>query len=161
MSVTWGDWNVSCMTGSGVDGAKLSVFNVKHGWSHMMRGFGDGKLFLSTEDAWKWALEHGYLQTWFKGGWCSLCRRQHKWCHTRTGDCTEARGGHYDGCREAQARWDAEDWTRRMVACPSCWKNWWQYSYMLADPGYDWERVRMCPACLIAEDRKQREVAYA
>ena len=68
--VTQDDWAVSCTTGYSIDGAILHVHRFRvHGkdlsFALKMRGNGDGRLFPSKEDAWQWALDHGYLQPYF------------------------------------------------------------------------------------------------
>jgi hypothetical protein len=69
-TVTQGDWGVSCSTGTGINGAILHLYRSRIGshelkYDQWMRGFGDGKLFPSTEDASQWAFDHGYLQLYF------------------------------------------------------------------------------------------------
>jgi hypothetical protein len=69
-TVTYGDWSVSCMTGTGIEGAILNVSRhrirgVELTWNRLVSGFGDGRLFPSTEDAMQFAYDHGYLQLYF------------------------------------------------------------------------------------------------
>lgn len=69
-TVVYGDWGVSCTTGTGITGAILHLYRARvHGRdlpvAKWPRGFGDGRLFPSTEAAWQWAFDHGYLQLYF------------------------------------------------------------------------------------------------
>ena len=61
-------WNVSTTRSTGVEGYKLSVFihherelfaDGKHRWQ---RGEGDGIVFATSDEAWSYALEHGYTK---------------------------------------------------------------------------------------------------
>jgi len=72
-TVTQGDWCVSCTTGSGIDGAILNLSRHRiHGkelpYNKLMYGFGHKKLFPSTELAFQWAFDHGYLMLYFTHG---------------------------------------------------------------------------------------------
>lgn len=68
--VTQGNWSVSCTTGDGIQGAILSVLLPKIAGRDLpvdkrLRGFGHGRTFASSEAAFQFALEHGYLQQYF------------------------------------------------------------------------------------------------
>ena len=61
-------WNVSATHSTGFEGYKLSVFftrgrelfeDGKHRWQ---RGEGDGIIFATSDEAWSYALEHGYTK---------------------------------------------------------------------------------------------------
>jgi len=61
-------WNVSTTRSTGVEGYKLSVSihhdrelfaDGKHRWQ---RGEGDGIVFATSDEAWAYALEHGYTK---------------------------------------------------------------------------------------------------
>jgi len=61
-------WNVSTTRSTWVEGYKLSVFftrgrelfeDGKHRWQ---RGDGDGIIFATSDEAWSYALEHGYTK---------------------------------------------------------------------------------------------------
>ena len=67
---TYGDWGVSCTTGSGINGAILHIYRARIGKidlpvSKWLKGYGDGRLFESTDAAWDWAFSHGYLKLYF------------------------------------------------------------------------------------------------
>jgi hypothetical protein len=69
-TVTQGDWGVSCTTGTGIKGAILNVSRsriagVSLPVSKWFRGFGDGRLFDSTESAYQFAYDHGYIQLYY------------------------------------------------------------------------------------------------
>lgn len=69
-TVTQGDWSVSCTTGTGITGAILNVSRHRLGgreltWKRIMHGFGNGRLFPSTEAASQFAFDHGYTQLYF------------------------------------------------------------------------------------------------
>ena len=69
-TVTQGDWGVSCSTGDSIKGAILHLYRSRIGdhelkYDQWMRGFGDGKIFPTTEAASQWAFDHGYLQLYF------------------------------------------------------------------------------------------------
>ena len=77
---TQGPWGVACKSGDGINGAILSVYRVytnpkKIGTLEHTKyayGEGEGKEFPTTEAAYAWALEHGYLQKFFNNGTCSF-----------------------------------------------------------------------------------------
>ena len=69
-TVTQGDWCVSLTTGSGIDGAILSVHRHRLAgrelnWKQTMSGLGNGRLFPSADVAWQWAFDHGYTRLYF------------------------------------------------------------------------------------------------
>ena len=69
-TVTQGEWGVSSTTGHGIKGAILSLYRARFNgrelpYDRWMHGFGDGELFPSTEAAYQWAFDHGYLQLYF------------------------------------------------------------------------------------------------
>lgn len=81
-------WSVSCTTGTGIDGAKLSVAKMREHMSEdyrrrsgfsfaIQRGDGDGRLFKTIEDAWEWSRQHGYLEPYCVP-WCRDCRQIHR-----------------------------------------------------------------------------------
>jgi hypothetical protein len=104
-TVTQGDWCVSVETSSAYAGATLRVH--KRDWfkGQPRRGEGYGRHFSSSEAAWAFALEHGYIEVWRKG-WCHGCRTQHWFCGHRSGVCAQHGGYKYDGCIEAQIEFD-------------------------------------------------------
>lgn len=69
-TVTQGDWGVSCQTGTGINGAILSVYRPRISGKDLpvdkwFRGFGDGRLFPSSDAAYQFAFDHGYLRLFF------------------------------------------------------------------------------------------------
>ena len=105
VTVTTPQWSVSACTSYHSVGAVLSVFR---GFHKGRPRYGDhnGRTFPTSEDAFAFALEHGYLQP-YRVGFCALCRRQHWFCGGRMGNCSTAAGRPYDGCTEAQTQFDA------------------------------------------------------
>ena len=83
--VTQGAWSVSAMTGDGIKGARLSVF--REFGRRFLRGDGNGLLFPSVDAAMAWALEHGYLQRFYRGPWCRDCRVRHTFLGKPSGFC--------------------------------------------------------------------------
>ena len=69
-TVTWGKWGVSTSTpGMGGEPCVLHVY-IRHErpgfpdlWQH---GDGYGKVFPNSDTAFRWALEHGYLQRYYR-----------------------------------------------------------------------------------------------
>ncbi len=65
-TVTQGNWSVSTMTGYGINGARLNVTQ----WhpnsftknAKQRKGDADGKLFPSSDEAFAYALDHGYCK---------------------------------------------------------------------------------------------------
>lgn len=88
VTVTQGNWGVSCTTGGNINGAILHVYKF-HGdrWQLQQKGDGDGRQFPSREAAFAWALEHGYLEVHVRGPWCRDCRQQHTFLGHRSGFC--------------------------------------------------------------------------
>ena len=69
-TVTYGDWGVSCTTGSGINGAILNLYRARIAGqdipvSKWLKGFGDGRLFPDMEAAQQWAFDHGYTQIYY------------------------------------------------------------------------------------------------
>lgn len=69
-AVTQGEWSVSCTTGHGIEGAILSVVLPRIAGRELpadkwLRGFGDGRAFPSSDAAFQFAFEHGYLKEYF------------------------------------------------------------------------------------------------
>ena len=93
-TVTQGNWGVSVTTGGNIMGAVLHVYQwVKRGAngeimpdSKMRRGDAYGKVFDTTEQAYAFALEHGYLQE-FRRGVCPHCREYHYFLGTKSSFC--------------------------------------------------------------------------
>ena len=87
-TVTQGDWNVSVMTEGNRPGARLSVFKSNRSTSKTMfaRGDHDGRVFPTSEEAFSFALDRGYLQI-FRTGWCQHCREQHTFLGKKSGFC--------------------------------------------------------------------------
>jgi len=85
--VTQGSWNVSVTTGDGICGARLAVFRMPVEPRRRIRyGDGHGRMFPSSEAAWAWAREHGYLEE-HRVPWCPRCRVRHRFISRRTGFC--------------------------------------------------------------------------
>ena len=64
------NWSVSLTTGSGIYGAILNVHCYRIGnheltYKQSMHGYGDGRLFPTSEAAWRFAYDHGYTQLYF------------------------------------------------------------------------------------------------
>lgn len=84
-------WNVSCTTGHGIKGALLNVFRA----DMLLRGqrFGvyavKDKPFPNTDAANDWALQHGYLQEYFRREWCVKHRQLHTMYGKSTSICME------------------------------------------------------------------------
>lgn len=89
-TVTQGKWSVSCTTGSGINGATLNVAILRDklpsGWK-IQRGNCDGMHFASSDAAFKYAFEHGYLQRYYAGVACLKCRTVHTFLGHRSGFC--------------------------------------------------------------------------
>lgn len=103
-TVTQGPWNVSVCTSSDAPGARLSVFR---GFYKNRPRYGDanGLQFKTSDEAWAFALLHGYIQVYRKG-WCVGCRKQHWFCGRRASVCALHGGYPYPGCAEAQEQFD-------------------------------------------------------
>lgn len=75
-TVTAGKWNVSVTTGTGIPGAILNVFKpyghttrnpLPSGRAWVtQRGDHDGREFPTSDEAFEFAFEHGYLQLYFR-----------------------------------------------------------------------------------------------
>ncbi len=125
-------WNTGC-TISGNE-VRLSLFRVLPSGRIFDHPIYNNMLMESQEHASLWRLIHGFNQV-YRGGWCSLCRKQHKWCHSRmSGDCALA-SHPYEGCAQAQERWDAEDWTRVKVTC-GCGHTEYVHKYLVESDSY-------------------------
>lgn len=77
--VTWGKWGVSTCHPpmKGGTGYELSVFYFHNG--KLVKGTGYGRIFPTQEAADQFALEHGFLQPYYrKWGFVSLTNR---WCY--------------------------------------------------------------------------------
>lgn len=93
-TVTQGMWSVSVY----ITGAELHVHRYPHGgyWPSFA-GDGNGKVFLNSEEAWKWALEHGYTEVYYRRTWCEEHRCLHTFlkkpsptfgkCHRESDEC--------------------------------------------------------------------------
>lgn len=84
-TVTNEGWNVSTTTGSGIDGAILSVFKIKRN-GRFQYGDANGKQFPSSDAAFQYALDKGYLQQ-FVTPWCRKCRKLHTFLGKKSGFC--------------------------------------------------------------------------
>jgi len=84
-TVTQGKWGVSVESGSGKPTLHTYKFT-KTG--KLIKGEGYGKKFDTSDDAWAYALEHGYIQPWHsslkEGGRRSARKRARKTSHART-----------------------------------------------------------------------------
>lgn len=72
-------WSVSVITGSGIDGARLSVYrHIGRPWgvTKMTPGEGNGRMFPNDEAAWAWVQEHGYCER-YQIPACTKCRVRH------------------------------------------------------------------------------------
>ena len=121
-TVTNGPWNVGATITGGE--YRISLFRKTPSGKFYHHPEYDGML-MEESAAKTWLLEHGFLQRWYRGVWCPTHRRLHRWCHSRTGPCATASGHPYDGCEEAQARWDAENWSYMQTDCERCKKRFW------------------------------------
>ena len=106
-TVTAGGWSVSTMTGWGIDGAILHVYKHKDrpsGWKYdaegrkipcsntvFQNGEGYGRQFKSSDEAFAWAFQHGYLEHYYSRTWC----RQHRTLHTFMGKPSPTFGACY------------------------------------------------------------------
>lgn len=79
--VTNGKWNVSTMTGHGIDGAVLHVSRRISDFKSVP-GDANGMLFASSEEAREYALSRGYLKEYVIP-WCLHCRAMHHRKHIR------------------------------------------------------------------------------
>lgn len=85
-TVTANGWNVSALTCSYEKGAQLSVFKLRG--AKFQYGEGNGRRFETSEAAFAWALEHGYLEI-FRTAWCRHCRTAHTFLGRRSGFCQD------------------------------------------------------------------------
>jgi hypothetical protein len=80
-TVTQGPWCVAVATGSSFDGARLEVFrtvDIPGRGTVYMHPYGwEGKWFANQEQAWAWALSHGYSEIYYRRTWCPIHRRLH------------------------------------------------------------------------------------
>ena len=78
-TVTRGNWSVSTETGSKMQGTVLNVFkhHTINGRWVMQPGDANGKKFPTKEEAFAYALDHGYLQEHVRRVWCPGCRVLH------------------------------------------------------------------------------------
>jgi hypothetical protein len=83
----WGVSTTSPVEKDGVSGVELHVYKFPYQDRVLLqKGDGYGKWFKNSEQAWKWALEHGYLQP-FVHSWCPEHRTMHTFMGQRTGFC--------------------------------------------------------------------------
>jgi len=89
-TVTRDGWGVSCTTGGSIDGAELHVYKLRPRGGREcalhQHGDGYGRRFESSDAAFRWAYEHGYLQA-FVTPWCRTCRVRHEWMGRKSGFC--------------------------------------------------------------------------
>jgi hypothetical protein len=109
----------------------------------------DGVRFESQELMDVWLIEHGFLVEHYRGQWCPIHRRQHRWCHTRTPGCAMSGGYGYDGCKTAQAEWDWQDWTWSKRVCADCGSVKWEPVWIQALSVEHHGRV-ICSECVKA-----------
>lgn|SRR5262245_36417644 len=81
-------WGVSCMSGNGEHVLHVYKLRPKDGREFALHqhGDGDGRRFPSSDAAFAWALEHGYLQPYVVP-WCRHCRVQHTFLRRKSGFC--------------------------------------------------------------------------
>jgi hypothetical protein len=103
-TVTTPGWSVSVCTGSHFAGAVLNVRRIDE--PKTRKGDHDGRRFPTSDLAWAFALDHGYIEVYRKG-FCPLCRIQHWFCGSRIASCATAGGYPYEGCQDAQKAFDA------------------------------------------------------
>ncbi len=94
--VTNDGWNVSCHSGTGIDGVILHVFKFilpldrDYSKQKMRKGEADGLRFKTGEEARQYAYERGYLKP-FVHAWCPKCRELHTFLGKRSGFCDKHR----------------------------------------------------------------------
>lgn len=90
-TVTQGKWSVSVTTGGLIEGAVLNVtrHDRKTTKSYWGKGDADGRQFATSDEAWQYAYEHGYVVEYRPGAWCKHCRIQHTIGNKKTSFCAE------------------------------------------------------------------------
>lgn len=80
-TVTRDGWSVGATTGTDIDGAILHVHRGSYrdasGRMRLRKGDADGMRFASSDEAHRYAYEHGYSQQ-HVAAWCSSCRALHR-----------------------------------------------------------------------------------
>src|SRR5260370_25341102 len=114
-------------------------------WHHPQ----DGTLFASDAQMNAWLIERGFLVEHYSAQWCPVHRKQHRWCHHRSPSCAVSGGYAYPGCEEAQAEWDAQDWTWSERVCADCGAKQWEPNW-LQDVSMRHHGRVLCTACVKA-----------